>query len=157
MGAEDLQAKAAGVAAEDAVDSHVTMMGVSLPSCSTPRRWWRRRPWWRGSRPILLSMFSTHAAGLQSLSLVRQDQTSQHLATSLPSSVFMGGATGGGVLGASGGLHSLLGLVSAPSLVHGGKGVDSAHARLHRPVLPDIGSSTKSRKKIELRDSIMLL
>ena len=31
------------------------------------------------------------------------------------------------------------GLARAPSLVLGGKGVDSAHARLERPVLPDTG------------------
>ena len=83
-------------------------------------------------------------ADVTALSLVCQDETSQHLATSLPSSVFVGGATGGGVLGSSGGLHSLHGLVSAPSLVHGGNGVDSAHARIHRPVLPDVGSSMSS-------------
>jgi len=69
--------------------------------------------------------------------------------------VLVGGATGGGVLGASGGLHSLHGLASAPSLVHGGKGVDSAHARLHRPVLPDVDSSMSSlsvsvRRKIPI-------
>jgi len=142
--AEDSQAKAAGVSAKDALDSLETMAGVFLPSFSTQRRSCSRSPSSRGSSPILLSMFSTHAAGLQSLSLVRQDQTSQHLATSLPSSVFVGGATGGGVHGASGGLHSLHGFVSAPNLVHGGKGVDSAHARLHRPVLPDVGSSMSS-------------
>ena len=103
----------------------------------------------------LLSMFSTHAAGLHSLSLVCKDQTSQHLASTLPSSVFVGGATGCGVLGASGGLYTLHGLASAPSLVHGGKGVDSAHARLRRPVLPDVGSSMSSlpifvRRKIPI-------
>ena len=99
-----------------------------------------RSPSSRGSSPILLSMSSTHVAGLQSLSLVCQDQTSQHLAPTLPSSVFVGGATGCGALGASGGLLSLYGLASSPSL-HGGKGADSAHARLHKPVLPDVGIS----------------
>jgi hypothetical protein len=64
-------------------------VGVSLPSSSTQRQSYSRSPSLRGSSPILLSMFSTHAAGLPSLSLVRHDQTSQHLATSLPSSVFV--------------------------------------------------------------------
>jgi len=143
--AMDSLAKAAGVVAKDALDSHVTMAGGSLPSSSTQRLSCSRSPSSRGSSPILLSMFSTHAA----------DQTSQHLAPTLPSSVFVGGATGCGVLGASGGLHSLHGLASAPSLVHGGKGLDSAHARLHRPVLPAVGSSMSSlpisvRRKIPM-------
>ena len=143
--AKDSLAKAAGVVAKDALDSHVSMAGVSLPSFSTQRRSRSRSPSSRGSSPILLSMFSTHAA----------DQTSQHLAPTLPSSVFVGGATGCGVLGASGGLHSLHGLASAPSLVHGGKGLDSANARLHRPVLPAVGSSMSSlpisvRRKIPM-------
>jgi len=88
--AKDSQAKAAGVAAKDTLDLHVTMAGVSLPSSSTQRRSCSRSPSSRGSSPILLSMFSTHAAGLQSLSLVCQDQTSQHLASILPISVFVG-------------------------------------------------------------------
>ena len=151
--AKDSQAKAAGVAAKDALDLHVTMAAVSLPSCSTQRRSCSRSPSSRDSS--LLSMFSTHAAGLHSLSLVCKDQTSQHLASTLPSSVFVGGATGCGVLRASGGLYTLHGLASAPSLVHGGKGVDSAHARLRRPVLPDVGSSMSSltifvRRKIPI-------
>ena len=124
---KDSLAKAAGVVAKDALDSHVTMAGVSLPSSSTQRRSCSWSPSSRGSSPILLLMFSTHAAGLHSLSLVCQDQTSQHLAPTLPSSVFVGGATGCGVLGASGGLHSLHGLASAPSLVHERNGVDSSH------------------------------
>ena len=41
-------------------------------------------------------------------------QTSQHLASILPSSVFVAGITGCGVLGASGGLDSLHGLASDP-------------------------------------------
>jgi len=49
--AEDSQAKAAGVAAKDALDSHVTMVGVSLPSFSTQRRSCSRRPSSRGSSP----------------------------------------------------------------------------------------------------------
>ena len=105
--AKDSQAKAAGVAAKDALDLHVTMAAVSLPSSSTQRRSCSRSPSSRDSS--LLSMFSTHAAGLHSLSLVCKDQTSQHLASTLPSSVFVGGATGCGVLRASGGLYTLHG------------------------------------------------
>ena len=71
----------------------------------------------------------------------RPDLTTSDLTTpTLPSSVFVGSATGCGALGASGGLLSLYGLASSPSL-HGGKGADSAHARLHKPVLPDVGIS----------------
>jgi len=51
--AKDSLAKAAGGVAKDALDSHVTMAGVSLPSSSTQRRSRSRSPSSRGSSPIL--------------------------------------------------------------------------------------------------------